>query len=90
MDPEFQSLVDAAAGVAASGRWNAVNERIKNLAANPGPDNDWHVQLLGGLCSQIFSEYLVLKRAYADERERESSLLAWRARNLLELSVWSL
>jgi hypothetical protein len=90
MDPEFQRLVDAAAEVAASGRWSAVNERIKNLAANLGPDNDWHVQLLGCLCAQIFSEYLALKRAYADERERESSLLAWRARNLLELSVWSL
>lgn len=31
-----------------------------------------------------------MKRGYADERDRESSLLAWRARNLLELSVWSL
>jgi hypothetical protein len=39
---------------------------------------------------RIFSEYLALKRAYADERERESSLLAWRARNLLELSAWCL
>jgi hypothetical protein len=31
-----------------------------------------------------------LADAYADERERGSSLDAWRARNLLELSVWSL
>ncbi len=90
MDPEFQRLVDAAADVAASGRWNAANERIKNLAANPGSGNEWHVQLLGCLCAQIFSEYLALKRAYVDGRERESSPLAWRARNLLELSVWSL
>ena len=43
MDPEFQRLVDAAAEVAATGRWDAVNERIKNLAASPGPDNAWHV-----------------------------------------------
>ncbi len=90
MDPEFQRLVDAAAEVATSGRWDAANDRIKALAANPGPDNDWHVQLLGCLCSQIFSEYLALKRAYADERDRDSSLVAWRARNLLELSVWCL
>jgi hypothetical protein len=76
--------------VAATGRWDAINERIKNLAANPGPDNAWHVQLLGCLCSQLFSEYLLLKRAYGDERNRDSSLLAWRARNLLELTVWSL
>jgi hypothetical protein len=38
MDPEFQRLVDAAAEVAATGRWDAVNERIKNLAASPGPE----------------------------------------------------
>ncbi len=43
MDPEFQRLVDAAAEVAATGQWDAVNERIKNLAANPGPDNAWYV-----------------------------------------------
>jgi hypothetical protein len=48
MDPEFQRLVDAAAEVAATGRWDAINERIKNLAANPGRDNAWHVQLLQG------------------------------------------
>jgi hypothetical protein len=36
MDPEFQRLVDAAAEVAATGRWDAVNERIKNLAGKSG------------------------------------------------------
>jgi hypothetical protein len=51
------------AEVATSGRWEAVDDRIKALAANPGADNEWHVQLLGCLCSQIFSEYLALKRA---------------------------
>jgi len=59
MDTEFQRLVDAAAEVAATGRWDAVNERIKNLAASSGPDNAWRVQLLGCLCSQLFSEYLL-------------------------------
>lgn len=63
MDREFQRLVDAAAEVAATGRWDAVNERIKNLAASPGPASAWHVQLLGCLCSRLFSEYLFLKRA---------------------------
>jgi hypothetical protein len=75
MDPEFQRLVDAAAEVAATGRWNAVNERIKNLAASPGPDNAPHMQLLGCLCSRLFSEYLLLKRAYGDESERDSITL---------------
>jgi hypothetical protein len=36
MDPEFQRLVDAAAEVAATGRRDAVNERIKNLAGKSG------------------------------------------------------
>jgi hypothetical protein len=89
MDPDFSRLVDEAANITASDRWAAVNERIKHLAANPGADNDWWVQLFASLCSQVFSEYLFLKRAHEEKRD-EASLLAWRARNLLELSVWCL
>ena len=89
MDPEFSRLVDEAANIPASGRLAAVNERIEHLAANPGIDNDWWVQLFGSLGFQIFSEYLSLKRGYEEKRD-EASLLAWRARNLLELSVWCL
>ena len=89
MDPEFSRLVDEAANIPTSGRWAAVNERIEHLSANPGVDNDWWVQLFGCLCFQVFSEYLSLKCAHQDKRD-EGSLLAWRARNLLELSVWCL
>src|SRR5713101_5235853 len=89
MDPEFSRLVDEAANIAAPGRWAAVNEGIKHLAANSGADDDWWVQLFASLCSQVFSEYLFLKRAHEEKRD-EASLLAWRARNLLELSVWCL
>jgi hypothetical protein len=39
MDSEFQRLVDAAAEVAASGRWEAVNDRIKTLARWRGADD---------------------------------------------------
>jgi hypothetical protein len=89
MDPELSRLVDEAANISGSGRWAAVNERIEYLAANPGIDNEWWVQLFGSLCFQVFSEYLSLKRAHEEQRS-EASLLAWRARNLLELSVWCL
>jgi hypothetical protein len=89
MDLESSRLVDDAAYISTSGRWAAINERIQCLAANPGVDNEWWVQLFGSFCCQIFSEYLSLKRAYEEERGR-TSLLAWRARNLLELSVWCL
>ena len=90
MEPEFSRLVDEAANIAASGRWANVNERIKHLAANPGEDNAWWVQLFGSLCAQVFSEYLLLKRAYQEQQNEGSSLLAFHARNLLELSVWCL
>jgi hypothetical protein len=90
VDPEFSRLVDEAAEIAASGRWAAVNARIEVLAAKPGPDNAWRVQTLASLCFRNFSEYLSLKRAYEDKQNGDVALLAWRARNLLELSVWSI
>ncbi len=90
MDPEFSRLVDDAANIGTSGRWSAVNAEIERLAANPGVDNAWYVQVFGSLCFKVFSEYLLLKRAYAEKGDGDGSLLAWRARNLLELSVWSM
>lgn len=90
MDPEFSRLVDDAATIGTSGRWAALNARIKHLAANPGVDNAWWVQLFASLCSQVFSEYLLLKRVHEGKLNGSPSLLAWCARNLLELSVWSM
>jgi hypothetical protein len=65
-----------------------MNEKIVRLAENPGDGNAWQVQLLGALCFQVLSEYRRLQDAHAAERT-DPALLAWRARNLLELSVWS-
>ena|ERR1700731_5194537 len=89
MDPEFTKFVDDAANITTSGRWAAVYVEIKRLAANPGVDNEWCGQLFGSLCIQVLSEYQHLKQAYAENREGDASLLTWRARNLLELWVWS-
>jgi hypothetical protein len=89
-DPMFSRFVAEAAAIRTSGRWETVNAAIERLAGNPGEDNGWYVQVIGGLCFCVFSEYLSLKRAYEERRDRDSSVLAWRARNLLELSVWSL
>ena len=88
MDPESPRLVDDAAAIASSGRWAAVSERIETLAAHPGIENAWWVQLFGALCSHNFSEYMLLKKAYENRQRDDVPLLAWRARNLLELSVW--
>jgi len=89
VDLEFSRHVTAAADIAASGRWKAVNARIEALAANPGLGNEWWVQVFGSLVWQVFSEYLFLKRAYESEKAEDTALLAWRARNQLELSVWA-
>ncbi len=90
MDPGYSKLIDFAANIAPSGRWEAVNKRIEQLAADPGKDNTWWVRLFACLCHQVFSEYLLLKRAYQEEARNSAVLLAWRARNLLELSIWCL
>ena len=89
MDLEFSRLVNQAAESTSSGRWAAVNTRIGALAAHPGQDNEWWAQLFGALCYQNFSEYLLLKKDYENRTTDDVALLAWRARNLLELCVWS-
>lgn len=89
MESEFSRWIDEASDVAASGRWVAVNARIALLCANPGAGNAWWVEVFSSLTAAVFSEYLSLKNAYEDPRS-EASLIAWRARNLLELSVWSI
>lgn len=49
---------------------------------------EWHGQLFGSLCYQVFLEYRRLSQAYERAEVRHASLLAWSSRNLLELSVW--
>ena len=87
-NPLFSQFVADAANITESGRWAAMSEKIVCLAKNPGVGNAWQAQLLEALCYQVFSEYRRLRDARAAERP-DPSLLAWRARNLLELSVWS-
>jgi hypothetical protein len=89
MDSVFARFVTAAEEIRTSGRWEAVNAAIEALAASPGPDGVWRVEVFGALAFRVFSEYSALRRAYEQKRDDDSSLLAWRARNLLELSVWS-
>jgi hypothetical protein len=81
--PEFSRFVDDAAKIGTSGRWGAVNAAIEKLAANPGLDNEWYVQLFGSLYYKVFSEYRLLKNAYAEKRESESCCKLARARRPL-------
>ena len=90
MHPELAKQIESAAEIMASGRWAAVNERIKQCALPVEAENNWHFVLFSSLCFQVFSEYLLLKSAYEGQKRRHEPLLAWRARNLLELSVWAI
>jgi hypothetical protein len=84
---DFHDVTNQAAKIASSGRLGALNSRIRTPAFNPGPDDGWWIQIIGSLCSLNLSEYLSLKQAY--ENRLDAPLLAWRARNLLELAVWT-
>jgi hypothetical protein len=89
MDSELYRWADEANTIRAGGRWEAVNANIRELCANPGAGNGWWVEVFSSLCASSFTEYLSLTRTYEEPRS-EASLIAWRARNLLELSVWSI
>lgn len=87
-DPIFSQFALEATKIKEGGRWAAMNEKIVTFTNNATTGNEWWTELLGSLCFQIFSEFLCLQNAYEKERA-DPALLAWRARNLLELSVWA-
>jgi hypothetical protein len=89
MEDNAKDFVQQADEINTSGRWQTLNEMVRCLADNQNGYEAWEVQVLTALCAQNFSEYLAFKKAYEDPRS-EPSLIAWRARNLLEISVWSL
>lgn len=85
--PSLSQFVAGAADIGASGRWAALNEKIVEMAKEPVPANAWRVQVFAALCYRVFDEYLRLEDAHRADR-LDPPLLAWRARNLLELSIW--
>jgi hypothetical protein len=87
--PIYPNFEDDASKIANSSRWSALNEKIISLTSNCDAGNGWQVQLFAALCYQVFSEYRRLKEAFEAEVV-DPSQMAWRARNLLELSVWSI
>jgi hypothetical protein len=88
MTPQFEIFVAEAAAVKTEGRWRELNERVTWVAAHPFKGMEWHGELFGSLCYQVFSEYHRLTQTYERSEARDAAALAWSARNLLELSVW--
>lgn len=89
MDLELTPSVDYAVAIATSGRWAALNSRIVHYAGTPEAGGHWHFHLFSKLVLQVFNEYSLLKTAYYEPSTGDLSLIAWRARNLLELRVWT-
>ena len=89
MDTELVGSVNDAAGIASSGRWKEFNGKIAHCTRNIEADNQWHFMLFGSMWHQTCSEYHALKDSYSAPSGNDLSLLAWRARNLLELRIWA-
>jgi Family of unknown function (DUF5677) len=87
--PEPKDWIEKASDIGTTGRWEALNKRLVRLFNQPGEADRILIQVCGALCASIFSEYLAMKREYEDSNSGPP-LIAWRARNLLELSVWSI
>ena len=91
MDSVLAEFVEQATTIAKSGRWDAVNKAVEEWAARPKQRNEvWYGELFAKLCFRVFYEYSALKETYAAPPPKDDlALVSWRARNLLELSVWS-
>jgi len=88
-DPEFAKFIEDAEAGASSERRAAIGAKIKRLARSPQAFGEWYLELFAGLCYHVYSEYDLLRNAHKANQRGDVPLLAWRARNLLELSVWS-
>jgi hypothetical protein len=89
-DPNpLAKMVDVAAQIGTSGRWDNLNSAIERLANYAGREDVWYLQTLSGLSFLIMTDYNLLKEANEDQRRYTVSRLAWHARNLLELAVWA-
>jgi hypothetical protein len=84
MNAEIPHLLDAL-----DTRFNrTILLRCKELIGYDSPEHPfWHLNVFIGIAHEALKMQFHLKRAY---KERELNYLAWAARNLLELRVWSM
>lgn len=85
---DFTDHIKEADEIRTSVRWNALNEKIKKQAAISDKKLEWRSHVFSGLTYRIFSEYHRIKEAH-ERNDDELAIVAWHARNLLELMIWT-
>ena len=65
-----------------------LHTRICQLREKLSAQDLWYADVLQGLWRESVSEFSAIRRDYQNPQDRDVSLLAWRARNILELVTW--
>jgi hypothetical protein len=90
MHPQIEQAIKDARTILVS-RLVPLSEKLGVIHAATGADN-WYSDSLMHLFSELTMAHSLLELTYNDERQLfilgKPSILAWRARNLLELSIW--
>lgn len=71
-----------------SGRWKAFDVALSLLQNTPDLHKPWRIKVLFGLGATILKEYKKLKEAFSRD-DNYLPNIAFHARNLLELCVWT-
>ncbi|MFN7114125.1 MAG: DUF5677 domain-containing protein [Alphaproteobacteria bacterium] len=89
-DADAQNWIVQAEAIKTSGRWSDHNSRIVSYL-NSGIDEKklWWIEVISTLTYECFREYTALKLAFDTGAADDISLIAWRTRNLLEISMWA-
>lgn len=88
MDDALSQWVAQAKEVRNSGRWRALNARILAMYVDNSPETDWWNHVVASVAAQNFAEFSAMEYEY--DNRPDAALLAWRSRNLLEISVWAI
>jgi hypothetical protein len=89
-------MIAGAEGISGSGRLAALKDCAAAMPGQAPSEMKWHAEVLASLTNATCHEYESLTTAFGgpladdfDNRQLDVPLLSWRARNLLELLIWS-
>ena len=91
MNEEVSEALERAHGLTAPENIRRMSDVLDELKAQFGASH-WHVDMLLNLWAELVMDFRLLELSYVNHHEAfvisRPSVMAWRARNLLELSVW--